>query len=294
MSFHSVASFLQLSLSLGLSAMIAVPYASAEANQPTRPLSHQPTAQFAPTDNETLNDETIVSTTGGRYFQPPADTRSLGGAQTTTGTRSGGSCAAATDSALAFSSLGPRSMSGLTVSARPEFVWYMTDAEAESPVLFRLLSVDENDQATVVTSAELSATAGFMSYQLPETEPSLEVGENYLWQVIVKCDSGGGSSSRFLASTLSITLVEPTAELTTALSAATNDQEKAVIYGQAGVWYDAFAMVSAGTTTAEAEVRTGLLQDLAMIEDEDETFSATLSAIAEQTASERMSQLPPQ
>ncbi|MEM1240670.1 MAG: DUF928 domain-containing protein [Cyanobacteria bacterium P01_H01_bin.26] len=282
MSSHLVLNLLRLSLGLSVSLLLVKPHAEASVGilEPAQDTANL-IGQFEPTDTEPLDADTTIDTTGGRYlyFRPSDDTRGLRGPTTTTGTRSG-SCAA--DGALAFSSLGPRSMVGLTTQVRPEFSWYITEAEAASPVLFRLLAVDESGQTSILGSAELLAEPGFMQYQLPETAPPLEVGKDYLWQVIVRCDPEG--PSRFLASTLPLQVVTPDPELTEALTAATTDVERASLYGSAGIWYDALALVTSGINTTAEEIRTGLLQDLAAIESDDEIFSATLTAIAEQTA----------
>ena len=280
MSSHLVLNLLKLSFGLSISLLLVKPHAEASVGilEPAQDTANL-IGQFEPTDTEPLDADTTIDTTGGRYFQPSDDTRGLRGPTTTTGTRSG-SCSA--EGALAFSSLGPRSMVGLTTQVRPEFSWYITEAEAASPVLFRLLAIDESGQTNILDSAELLAQPGFMQYQLPETAPPHEVGKDYLWQVIVRCDPEG--PSRFLASTLPLQVVIPDPELTEALIAAKTDMERASVYGSAGIWYDALALVTSGTNTTAEEIRTGLLQDLAAIESDDEIFSATLTAIAEQTA----------
>ncbi|MEA5463530.1 DUF928 domain-containing protein [Leptothoe sp. PORK10 BA2] len=231
-----------------------------------------------------------LDTTGGQYFQPPTDTRSLRGPVTTTGTR-GDRCSNGEDGGPAFSSLGPRSVPGLTTSVRPEFVWYNDHVETASPVLFRLLAIDAVGQSSIVESANLSAQPGFMRYQLPDSAPPLEVGQDYLWQVIVTC--APEQPSKFLANTLLFQVVSPTPELTEALAMATTDVDRAQAYGNAGIWYNALALVSLGTNPTAADIRTGLLQDLARLESSDEIFSAALTAIAEETAPNVSSDLVP-
>lgn len=276
MSFYRFPMLLRLSL--GLTAFLLLIKTQAHA--------------FEPTDTGPLDNRTAIDTTGERYqyFQPPADGRRLRGATTTTGTR-GGSCSnTVTDSALAFSGLGPRATVGLTTSVHPEFVWYVTELEATSPLMFRLLVLDDAGQPRVVDSANFLAEPGFMHYQLPDTVPPLDVGKDYLWQVIIRCP---GSSSSFLASTLPLQVVTPTPALTAALTAATTDVQRAKAYGEAGIWYNALALVSADTDPEAKDVRAGLLQDLAVLESDDESFSATLTAIAEQAALEHQPVLSP-
>lgn len=279
MTFYPAPALLRVALGLSASLFLLRGYAQASVDvpEPQEVLSTL-TAEFAPTGSDPVDDDTVVSTTGGRYFQPQDDGEEYRGARTTTGTRSG-SCAA--DESV-FSGLGPRSIVGLTTSNRPEFVWYITDAIAESPMLFRLLAMDENGQPSLVDSAELSVQTGFIRYQLPDNVPPLEVGKDYLWQVIIRCDPNRVSS--FLTSTLPLQVIPPSPELTAALETATTDAEKAIAYGNAGIWYNAMALVMAGTSAADQEVRTGLIQDLANLESSDEAFSSILLTIIDQTS----------
>ncbi len=278
MFFNPVSNLLKLSLGLSVPFLLFRTYAYGSVSAPVPAQEIPLLAQFKSDPTRTDPFDSDSTTTGGRYFQPPSDITDFDGARTTTGTRSG-SCSNVTDGVV-FSGLGPRSTVGLTTSVRPEFVWYMTEIAAESPVLFRLLELDEAGQPNVVDSVELSAQAGFMRYQLPDTVSPLEVGKDYLWQVIVRCDP---ARSSFWASTLSLQVVTPSPELTDALATATTDAEQARIYGNAGIWYNALALVSTGTNNVETEVRTGLLQDLATLESDDAIFSTTLMTIVEQT-----------
>ena len=286
MVFYPIPNLLKFSLGLGVPLLLLRPQAWASVNvleaQSVSPVPSSLVAEFEPTTTEPVGSDTDINTTGGRYlyFQPPDDGRSFQGARTTTGTR-GSSCPAG---GALFSGLGPRSIMGLTTSNRPEFVWYLPDVLAGAPLLFRLLAMDGNGQPSLVDSVELSAQAGFMRYQLPESVPSLEVGQDYLWQVIVMCDPERASS--FLTSTLALQLGTPTPELTAALAAATTDAERAIAYGEAGIWYDALAAIADGLSATDQEVRTGLIRDLATFESDDEAFSILLATIAEQTAAE--------
>ncbi|MBX2864614.1 MAG: DUF928 domain-containing protein [Leptolyngbyaceae cyanobacterium MAG.088] len=278
MFFKSVPKSLKLFLGLSVPFFLFRTYAYASVTFKAPSQLTPRLTQFEPTTTPPLDSDTDINTTGGRYFQPP-DTQPFRGTPTTTGTR-GDSCSNITDGVV-LSGLGPRSIAGLTTSVRPEFVWYMTEGVTAAPVMFRLLELDENGLASVVNTANLAAQVGFMRYQLPEDVPPLGVGKDYLWQVIVRCDSE--RASNFWATTLSLQVVTPTPELTSALAMTTTNAEKAKVYGNAGIWYNALALVSTGNSNVDQEVRTGLLQDLATLESDDETFSTTLMTIVEQT-----------
>jgi hypothetical protein len=216
---------------------------------------------------------TAIDNSGG-YFIPPDDTRPL----PDTGTGSvgrGGSCNPAVET-TAFAVLGPESISGLTTLAKPKFGWYISPSAEGALVVFDLLQVEENGRETPIYSKEFTAQPGFMSHQLPSDAPALEEGKNYLWEVSVFC-----KNNDILTGTLSIQVTSPSADLATQLSTATTDAERAIIYGQAGLWYDAFAQVISSTNPSDSEARAGLLQDLANVEADNQPLSTVLLAIVE-------------
>ena len=210
------------------------------------------------------------------YFTPPDDVRPL----PPTGTGSvgrGGSCSPSAG-ATAFTALGPESQPGLTTQTNPEFSWYVSPLEAGAPLMFRLLQVQENGHQNPLHWQELTAQTGFMSYQLPGDAPALEIGQDYIWQVIVKCDQ-----DRTLISSLPVRAITADANLALQLTAATTNAERATVYGQAGLWYDALAQVMSESTSSDSEARAGLLRDLADVEVSNQTLSTMLLAIVEET-----------
>ena len=80
-----------------------------------------------------------------------------------------------------------------------------------------------------------------------------------------------------------IRIVSPNIELAAQLSEAVTDVERAIAYGQAGLWYDAFAQ---GISSGDREIKTGLLRDLAAAEAENEAFSNNLLTIADEVAAQ--------
>ncbi|MBE9068363.1 DUF928 domain-containing protein [Leptolyngbya cf. ectocarpi LEGE 11479] len=213
-----------------------------------------------------------------RRFRPTDDTRPIPPTPLTAGSR-GGSCNVE-EEPTEFTALGPRSIAELTTQVRPEFSWYVSPSEEGAQLQFRLMQIDENGQLlSLVNTKSFIAQAGFMSYQPPSEATPLEVGKDYLWQVVITC-----SSDDLLMSTLPIRVVTPSAELTAQLSTATTNAERAIIYGSAGLWYDALAQVMSSTAPDDRTIRAGLLQDLAVVEEEDnQEISTILLAIIEQT-----------
>ena len=178
--------------------------------------------------------------------------------------------------------LGPDSEIGQTSSAHPAFVWYLPESDTRYPVNFRLLAPNEAGIPTPIHTAQLDYTAGFVKYQLPTSLPALTPGKEYRWQVVVECNPN--YPSRSPSQELSFEVVSSPAELSQALSSATTDADRAMAYGQSGLWYEAISQVAQSNTTAAQAVRTGLLQNLSELEGEETQFSKNIAAIAEATA----------
>ncbi|MEM7062605.1 MAG: DUF928 domain-containing protein [Cyanobacteria bacterium P01_B01_bin.77] len=217
-------------------------------------------AQFTPPDDSSLDGDTVLTSTG-TYFRPPDDSEPLSGPTTPTGTRRGG-CLGIT--ATAFTLFGPSSADGIlghTTSERPSFVWHLPETDRTFPIIFRLLAPDADNIPDVIYEAELDYTPGFMTHQLPTTEPTLSPDTEYRWQVIIECNPA--YPSRAIRQELFFEVVPTSSELSQALTTATTDVERAIAYGQAGVWYDAIAQVAQATTSTDNQTRNGLLVDLA-------------------------------
>ncbi len=234
----------------------------------------QPVLAQAMSIQGSLNENLIGSTT--KAFKPPSNPRRRSGYRTTTGTRQG-SCVG--DSETAFTVLGPSETLGQTTSARPEFVWYLPPSETVYPVQFRLLAPNAQGIPAPIHTAELNYTGGFMRYQLPAEVAALSPNTEYRWQVVVVCDEN--YLSRSLNQERAFEVITPSASLQQSLAAATTEAERAVVYGEAGIWYDAIAQVAQPSNSQSATVRQNLIEDLAAIEAEDEQLSKDLAAIAD-------------
>jgi hypothetical protein len=240
-------------------------------------------SQFNPeqVNNPSPSRRAPIITTG-TYFRPPSNPDAPSGPRTTTGTR-GGSCLNDADAATAFTTLGPQATVGLTTSTRPTFAWYLPNSEDRFSILFRLLVLDEEGIPNLVHQADLDYSEGFVTYQLPAEVPSLELGKEYRWQVIVKCNPN--RPSRSLVSELPLRVMPPPTALTQTLATASTPAEEALAYGNEGFWYDALARVIQASDPDEQQIRAGLLKDLAVLESErDESFGKDLIEIAEHTA----------
>jgi hypothetical protein len=235
-------------------------------------------AQITPSE-DAANSDLIAPNT--QAFTPPSNPRRRSGYRTTTGTRQG-SCV--DDSETAFTILGPSETVGLSSSTRPEFAWYLPPSDTDYPVQFRLLALNAQGIPAPIHTAEIGYTAGFTTYQLPDTATALSPGEEYRWQVVVVCDAN--YLSRSLNQERSFEVVRPSASLQQSLSAATTEAERALAYGESGFWYDAIAQVARSNNPQSKAIRQTLIEDLASTEVENSLIREDLSKLAEISAQE--------
>ncbi len=245
----------QLSTLVKTTSTIAFTVAIASSSIGTQPGVAQLTSPKTSTVDSFLSPIT-------KAFQPPSNPRPARGYRTTTGTRQG-SCVDSSETA--FTTFGPSQTVGLSASTLPKFVWYLPASETPYPVKFRLLAPNEKGIPAPIHEKDLEYSDGFVSYQLP-AEVRLSPGVEYRWQIVVVCDTN--YLSRSLNQELSFEVASPPADLQQSLALATTDAERALIYGQAGYWYDAIAQVAQSTDLDAIAIRQSLLEDLAKIEEQ--------------------------
>lgn len=222
---------------------------------------------------DSASTEAILQTA--KAFRPPSNPRRRSGYRTTTGTRQG-SCV--DDAETAFTMLGPSETVGLTASTRPEFIWYLPPSEKTYPVQFRLLAPNAQGIPAPIHTAELNYTSGFTTYQLPAEAAALSHNQEYRWQVVVVCDPN--YLSRSLNQERAFEVVTPSADLQQALATATTESQRALAYGEAGIWYDAISQVIQANSSQSQTVLQSLLKDLANTE-ENERLSENISKIVQ-------------
>lgn len=211
-------------------------------------------------------------------FRPPRNPKRRRGYTTTTGIRQG-SCMGETETA--FTVLGPSETLGQAASSRPEFVWHLPPSDIDYRVQFRLLADNAAGLPEHVHTADLTYAGGFMTYQIPANVEALSPNTDYRWQVVVVCNEN--YLSRSLSQERSFEVVFTTPELQAALAVANSDAQRALAYGEAGLWYDAIAQVAQSESPTATSLRQALLQDLATLE-ENEQLSEQIDAIAEISA----------
>lgn len=152
---------------------------------------------------------------------------------------------------------------GKTVAEYPTF-WFYTPYELtpERPIEFVLQDDQGNDLYTTDKLKALSTPPGVIS--LHPTSVPLEIGKNYRWYFYVYCNPEDPSEHIVVQGRIQRVALNPNQERQ--LKTATL-QEQAILYGQAGIWYDALTAVGEQlrVNPQDATIKsdwTGLLQDV--------------------------------
>ncbi|MDY6781883.1 MAG: DUF928 domain-containing protein [Cyanobacteriota bacterium] len=185
-------------------------------------------------------------------FIPPSD-------NTAPQQAAGGSSRTLSPSALylGVQALVPQSYYGTTLKEHPTILIYLPASNAEEAV-FSIK--DENRNLLYQMVVPISGKAGVIALQLPDTAPSLEVGQNYQWYMALKLDGELTPRSPFVDGW--IERVEPSPALVKAL-ATENSLEVAEALGANGVWYDCVATLAALRSTQPADpILTGHWEEL--------------------------------
>lgn len=205
-----------------------------------------------------------------RSYRPPAD------AQIPRRNHSGGGVRGCGEEIAAIA---PRLSSiGQTLESHPTLVWYnySNNAEPLELHLYRYPSDGAGDESIerVFIKKVGNSQQGYMSYTLPDSEPGLQVGEIYFWQVVLYCDPNLEEVGMWTAA--DIQRVSDAAGVAAQLSG--DAMSDAQMYADAGLWYEAIALLNTLSTPAADNLRRDMLMDLADLESETDT-EATVSIV---------------
>jgi hypothetical protein len=133
---------------------------------------------------------------------------------------------------LNFLPLIPHNNHGLTTADRPTFYANVPENNAEK-VFFSLR--DQDNQTLYQKEFSIPQTGGIIRFSLPETAPSLEIGKNYQWSMVLMCNQMMRPDSPRITSW--VKRVEP---LPMTVNQPQNQTgiELAAFYAQNGIWYD--------------------------------------------------------
>ncbi|MEM9272624.1 MAG: DUF928 domain-containing protein [Cyanobacteria bacterium P01_F01_bin.143] len=138
----------------------------------------------------------------------------------------------------------PTSAKGLTVSSHPTVLAYLPETSADK-ILFSWRDEQNNDHYQIFLP--LNHPGGVISLTLPEDAPPLEVGKNYHWALAIIPDTKLKPDTPTIEGQIQRVTLE--SAIRDRLEVA-NPLETAVIYGEAGIWYETVATLAQLTTAA--------------------------------------------
>ena len=134
--------------------------------------------------------------------------------------------------------LASRNYVGRTISRHPTFAWFVPRDSASKPMKFTIYELVPGGKPKEVRRISLQSSSGIMKLSpLLENEPGLQPGKEYFWQVVIHCDPDNPSGD--LVSEASVEVVGMPTAVQSKLNKAVNSVEKANIYAEAGLWYNA-------------------------------------------------------
>lgn len=143
------------------------------------------------------------------------------------------------EGSLPLTVLASRNYVGQTISRHPTFAWFVPHDSASKPIDFIIYEWVANDRAKVVRKMSLQSSPGVMKLSpFSDKEQGLQPGKEYVWQVGIQCNPDDPSSNVFSQASFDVVERQAT-DVQSKLNKAVNNVEKANIYAEAGLWYDA-------------------------------------------------------
>ncbi|MEH1839514.1 MAG: DUF928 domain-containing protein [Nostoc sp.] len=199
-----------------------------------------------------MTSAVLASYTPGDQKPVPKDRRSDGG---TTRGCSGGD--------IPLTIIASSNYVGRTISPHPTFAWFVSGDSASKPMKFMIYEWLPSGKPKEVRKISLQSSPGIMKLSpFSEKELGLQPGKEYFLQVVIHCDPDNPSGD--LVDEASIEVVKMPANLQNKLNRAVNSVEKANIYAEAGLWYNALdEALKLAKASKLGEVGSTLLKDLA-------------------------------
>lgn len=162
--------------------------------------------------------------------------------------------------------LATRNYVGRTISRHPTFAWFVPRDSASKPMQLTIYEWVPGGKPREVRKTSLQSSSGIMKLSpFSENEPGLQLGKEYLWQVVIHCDPDNPSGD--LVSEANIEVVGIPVAVQSKLNKAVNSAQKANIYAEAGLWYNALAeALKLADSSKLGEVGSTLLNELAQWE----------------------------
>lgn len=131
----------------------------------------------------------------------------------------------------------PNDHDGLTTSSHPTFFWHVS---APIPMAFAL--TEPGVVQPLLEKQIQPQETGIIQLKMPQDLPELVPGREYRWSVTLICNPARPSANPLIQSWIKRSPTTPA--LTQQIAVATSEREHALIYAQAGLWYDALEAIS--------------------------------------------------
>lgn len=134
---------------------------------------------------------------------------------------------------------------GTTTAEYPTFSVYLPPLAPESNPEIEFVLKTSEQKEIYKTKFNIKQGGGIVSFTLPNNSnlPAIELNKNYFWSVTLICDPiaiaerGDNSGNKIVGGV--IRRVTPNASVQQELAAGKSLRDRAIIYAQAGIWYDA-------------------------------------------------------
>ncbi len=144
---------------------------------------------------------------------------------------------------LSLTAIVPDRNYGLTVAERPNFWFYLPKTSARQAIL----SIkEEGNNPHWQQSINLKGETGIIGIKLSDDAPALEIGKNYQWAIILVCGNKPNPNDPFV--TAWIKRVDESINNSSQgerRRLPPTGLEKANVYAQKGIWYDALDILIA-------------------------------------------------
>ncbi len=135
-----------------------------------------------------------------------------------------------------ISLLTPNDHVGLTISPRPTFSWYVS-----VPTTAMQFALVEPGVPKPVLVKQLQVKSGIVQFALPQNVPELSVGKPYRWTVSLVCNTKRPSENIYVRSWIVRVANKVDKQK---LATTTSERDRATVYAQSGIWYDAITVIS--------------------------------------------------
>jgi Domain of Unknown Function (DUF928) len=146
-------------------------------------------------------------------------------------------------SPVSLTALTPPDHAATTLSDHPTFLWQVS-GPSHAPMQFTLMAPGRHEP--IYQQTLKADRSGVVALTLPESAAALELGQQYRWTVALVCDADRPSQNVYARAW--VTRVAPSPALALQLTGMTAgpeaEQQRALAYATAGIWYDAVASLN--------------------------------------------------